>query len=86
MCRRYSGIQKIIIVYQSKLSAFLHLLFVTSLIYCRQDVILCHTDSIILKIPSPPFPLFCPVVFRYGIFNFSETIIVMLVKVTCNAA
>ena len=86
MCRRYSGIQKSIIKYQSAFSAFLHLLFVTSLIYCRQDVILCHTDSIILKIPSPPFPFFCPVVFRYGIFDFSETIVMMLIKISGNAA
>ena len=80
---RYS---KIIIVYQSKLSAFLHLLLVMLLIYCGEDDILCHTDSIILKIPSPPFPFFCPVVFRYGIFDFSETIVMMLIKFSGNAA
>ena len=68
MCRRYSGIQKIIIVYQSKLSAFLHLLWVMLLIYCEEDDILCHAASIILEIPGAPFPIFSTIVFRNGIF------------------
>lgn len=86
MCRRYSGIQKSIIKYQSAFSAFLHLLFVTSLIYCRQYAILCHTASIILEIPGAPFPIFSTIVFRNGIFDFSETIVMVLIKFSGNAA
>lgn len=56
MYRRYSGIQKSIIKYQSVFSVFLHLLFVTLLIYSVQYAILYHTDLIIFQNPNCAIP------------------------------
>ena len=47
---------------------------------------MCHTASIIFEIPGAPLPLFSTVVFRYGVIDFSEPIVVVLIKFSGNAA